>query len=250
MGGSEDEAYESSKLESPPDSGEVLAICLVSGGMDSCVTAAIADSEVSELAFLHVSYGQRTQARELRAFEDIANHFGVKHRLVASIDHLAQIGGSSLTDKNIAVTAPSVESKNIPSSYVPFRNAHLLAIATSWAEVIGATRIYIGAVAEDSSGYPDCRPEFYEAFQQVVSLGTKPETRIEIRTPVIEMKKSGIVELGQRLQAPLELTWSCYAESEQACGDCDSCALRLRAFRAAGIPDPISYVLDSKRFAY
>lgn len=250
MGGSDDEAYESSELESPQSSGEGLAVCLVSGGLDSCVTAAIANDEVSELAFLHVSYGQRTQARELRAFADIANHFDVKHRLVASIEHLAKIGGSSLTDTDFAVTPPNFESKNIPSSYVPFRNAHLLSIATSWAEVIGATKIYIGAVAEDSSGYPDCRPEFYEAFQQAVSLGTKPETRIEIRTPVIEMKKSEIVEFGQRLQAPLELTWSCYAESELACGDCDSCALRLRAFRAAGVPDPISYVLDSKRFAY
>jgi len=250
MGGSEDKAYEHSEFESPTDTGEGLAVCLVSGGMDSCVTAAIADSKVSELAFLHVSYGQRTQARELRAFTDIANHFGVKHRLVASIEHLAQIGGSSLTDKDIGVTPASLAARIIPSSYVPFRNAHLLSIATSWAEVIGATSIYIGAVAEDSSGYPDCRPEFYEAFQQAVSLGTKPETRIEIRTPVIEMKKSEIVELGQRLQAPLGLSWSCYAESELACGDCDSCALRLRAFRAAGVRDPISYVLDSKRFAY
>ncbi|MBC8030103.1 MAG: 7-cyano-7-deazaguanine synthase QueC [Pyrinomonadaceae bacterium] len=227
-----------------------LAVCLVSGGMDSCVTAAIAHREVADLAFLHVCYGQRTQARELRAFEEIASFFDVQQRLVVSIDHLAAIGGSSLTDKRIAVSSASPAALGIPTSYVPFRNAHLLSIATSWAEVIGATKVYIGAVAEDSSGYPDCRPEFYEAFQRVISLGTKPQTQIEISTPVITMKKSQIVELAQSLKAPLELTWSCYAEMEQACGECDSCALRLRAFRAAGVRDPIPYVLDSARFAY
>lgn len=218
--------------------------------MDSCVTAAIANEEAEELAFLHVSYGQRTEERERRAFEDIADHYEVKHRLVVSLKHLAQIGGSSLTDKNIAVSSANVSGSGIPTSYVPFRNAHLLSIATSWAEVIGASTIYIGAVAEDSSGYPDCRPEFYEAFQQVITRGTKPETQIEIRTPVIALKKSEIVELGQTLKSPFELTWSCYKESDEACGDCDSCALRLRAFRAAGVADPIPYLLDSKRFAY
>jgi 7-cyano-7-deazaguanine synthase len=218
--------------------------------MDSCVTAAVANDEAEALAFLHVSYGQRTEARERRAFEEIASHYGVEQRLVVSLEHLAKIGGSSLTDPNIAVRSADLAAQGIPTSYVPFRNAHLLSIATSWAEVIGATAIYIGAVAEDSSGYPDCRPEFYEAFQQVIGRGTKPETKIEIKTPVIAMKKSEIVELGQRLNAPFELTWSCYRESDEACGDCDSCALRLRAFRAAGVPDPITYVLDSKRFAY
>ena len=202
------------------------------------------------LAFLHVSYGQRTEARERRAFEEIANHYGVDQRLVVSLEHLAQIGGSSLTDTNIAVGSADLAAQGIPTSYVPFRNAHLLSIATSWAEVIGATAIYIGAVAEDSSGYPDCRPEFYEAFQQVITRGTKPATNIEIKTPVIAMKKSEIVQLGQTLNAPFELTWSCYRESDQACGNCDSCALRLRAFRLAGVSDPITYMLDSKRFAY
>lgn len=250
MGGNDEAAYDPSELVEAENANAGLAVCLVSGGMDSCVTAAIAQREVDQVAFLHVSYGQRTQARELRAFEEIANYFGVQHRLVVSLEYLAMIGGSSLTDKDIAVTSASLGGLNIPTSYVPFRNAHLLSIATSWAEVIGATKIYIGAVAEDSSGYPDCRPEFYEAFQRAVSLGTKPETQIEIRTPVIAMKKSQIVELGQSLRAPLELTWSCYGESEQACGDCDSCALRLSAFRAAGVKDPIPYVLDSKRFAY
>jgi 7-cyano-7-deazaguanine synthase len=218
--------------------------------MDSCVTAAIAKEELSELAFLHVSYGQRTEAREHRAFVELADHFEVGPRLAVSLEHLARIGGSSLTDKNVAITKANLSSLSIPTSYVPFRNAHLLSIATSWAEVIGARFIYIGAVAEDSSGYPDCRPEFYEAFQSVITRGTKPETDIEIRTPVIAMKKSEIVRLGLKLRAPLELTWSCYRESEQACGDCDSCALRLRAFSEAGIADPIPYLLDSKRFAY
>jgi len=250
MGGSDDAGYEASELPAAENPNSDLAVCLVSGGMDSCVTAAIAHREVASLAFLHVSYGQRTQARELRAFEEIANYFDVQRRLAVSIEHLAVIGGSSLTDHDIAVSSPTLEALTIPTSYVPFRNAHFLAIATSWAEVLGATKIYIGAVAEDSSGYPDCRPEFYEAFQRVIRLGTKPQTQLEIKTPVIEMKKSQIVELGQSLGAPLELTWSCYAEMELACGDCDSCALRLKAFRAAGVRDPIRYVLDSKRFDY
>jgi 7-cyano-7-deazaguanine synthase len=250
MGGSDDTAYDDARMEPQENASKDLAICLVSGGLDSCVTAAIAHRDVAELAFLHVSYGQRTQERELQAFEEIANHFDVKHRQVVSIEHLAIIGGSSLTDMRIPVSPANLEQSHIPSSYVPFRNAHLLAIATSWAEVIGAASIYIGAVAEDSSGYPDCRPEFYEAFQQVINLGTKPETKIEIRTPVISMNKAQIVKMGQSLKAPLELTWSCYGELERACGECDSCALRLRAFRVAGVEDPIPYVLDSKRFAY
>jgi 7-cyano-7-deazaguanine synthase len=227
-----------------------LGICLVSGGMDSCVTAAIAHQETEAVAFLHISYGQRTAKRERRAFEEIADYFSVNNRLIVSMPHFGQIGGSSLTDKDISVAAADLHSPNIPTSYVPFRNAHFLAVATSWAEVIGASSIYIGAVAEDSSGYPDCRPEFYEAFQTVVDTGTKPQSRIQIRTPVIGLTKAQIVERGQVIGAPLELTWSCYKDSEVACGDCDSCALRLRAFRLAGIKDPIPYVLDSKRFAY
>lgn len=250
MGGHDEAAYEATETIKPAKAQSGLAVCLVSGGMDSCVTAAIANDEADELAFLHVSYGQRTEARERRAFEELADYYQVKQRLVVSLEHLAKIGGSSLTDKDIDVTPANLSAPGIPTSYVPFRNAHLLSIATSWAEVIDAGYIYIGAVAEDSSGYPDCRPEFYEAFQEVITLGTKPETRIEIKTPVIAMKKSEIVELGLRLEAPLELTWSCYTQSEAACGDCDSCALRLRAFRAAGVPDPIPYLLDSKRFAY
>lgn len=249
MGGHDDESYEPPASE-PRNPESVLAVCLLSGGMDSCVTAAIAREENDELALLHISYGQRTEQRELRAFDEIADYYQTKLRLAVSIEHLSRIGGSSLTDNQISVTGANLAAPGIPSSYVPFRNAHFLSIATSWAEVIQAHRIYIGAVAEDSSGYPDCRPQFYDAFQQVIDLGTKPQTSLEIRTPIIAMKKREIVLRGQSLRAPLELTWSCYQNSEQACGTCDSCALRLRAFRQAGVLDPIPYALDSKRFAY
>jgi 7-cyano-7-deazaguanine synthase len=248
MGGHDDIAYRGSA--EPDDERAELAVCLVSGGLDSCVTAAIAHRDVSQLAFLHISYGQRTEAREREAFEALAEYYGIKERLIVSLAHVAQIGGSSLTDVGVAITPANLQSQAIPTSYVPFRNAHLLSVATSWAEVIGGRFIYIGAVAEDSSGYPDCRPEFYEAFQRTIELGTKPLTKIKIRTPVIAMSKSEIVRLGKELRAPLELTWSCYARSDRACGECDSCALRLRAFRAAGVSDPIPYVLDSARFAY
>lgn len=217
------------------------SIVLVSGGMDSCVTAAIAESESDELAFLHISYGQRTEERERQAFNDIADHYGVVIRLDISIDHLAKIGGSSLTDDTITVTEADLVSKEIPTSYVPFRNANMLAIAVSWAEVIGASAIHIGAVAEDSSGYPDCRPEFYAAFQQTIDTGTKPDTRIEIRTPIIHLTKAEIVKKGIELEAPLRLTWSCYRSKDLPCGTCDSCALRLRGFAQAGVNDPIPY---------
>jgi 7-cyano-7-deazaguanine synthase len=209
--------------------------------MDSCVTAAIASGENTDLAFLHVSYGQRTENRERQAFNDIADHYGVEKRLDISIEHLARIGGSSLTDENIAITEADLESKQIPASYVPFRNANMLSIAASWAEVIGATAIYIGAVAEDSSGYPDCRAEFYEAFQRTIDTGTKPDTHIEIRTPIIHLTKAEIVKKGVELAAPLHLTWSCYRSEELACGSCDSCALRLRGFAQASVIDPIRY---------
>lgn len=242
----------SNELEStaPAAQDSTLAICLVSGGLDSCVTAAIAKQDHDEMAFLHVSYGQPTAERERRAFDEIADFYGVDRRLATSIEHLAQIGGSSLTDPQISISSPDLAAVTIPTSYVPFRNAHLLSIATSWAEVIGAGYIYIGAVAEDSSGYPDCRPEFYDAFEKAINIGTKPATRILLKTPIIGLKKSDIVLRGIELGAPLNLTWSCYRASDVACGDCDSCALRLRGFRQAGIADPIPYALDSKRLAY
>jgi 7-cyano-7-deazaguanine synthase len=218
------------------------AIVLVSGGMDSCVTAAVAKAENDRVAFLHISYGQRTEARERKAFNDIADFYGVENRLDISIEHLAKIGGSSLTDKKLQVTEADLESKAIPTSYVPFRNANMLSIATSWAEVLGANSIYIGAVAEDSSGYPDCRPEFYEAFEKAIAAGTKPETVIKLRTPIIELSKAEIVKKGMELNAPLHLSWSCYRNEEQACGTCDSCALRLRGFERAGVTDPVIYL--------
>lgn len=218
-----------------------LAVCLVSGGMDSCVSAAIANLNSDEIALLHISYGQRTERRERKAFEDIADFYNVEKRLAISIEYLTKIGGSSLTDKRIEVTKADLESKEIPTSYVPFRNANMLAIATSWAEVLQANRIYIGAVAEDSSGYPDCRPEFYAAFEKTIEVGTKPDTNIKIVTPIIHLSKAEIVQKGIELNAPLHLSWSCYRNEDAACGTCDSCALRLRGFTRAGAVDPIAY---------
>lgn len=217
------------------------AVVLLSGGMDSCVTAAIAN-QTHSLALLHASYGQRTEERERRAFEEIADFYGVRERLVVRLDSLAQIGGSALTDSDIAVPENLPDnSATIPITYVPFRNAHFLSAAVSWAEVIGATAVFIGAVFEDSSGYPDCRPEYYETFAQLIRVGTRPETQIEIVTPVIHMHKSEIVRKGAELGAPLGLTWSCYQSDDEACGVCDSCRLRLRAFSQAGHADPIAY---------
>ena len=219
-----------------------LAVVLVSGGLDSCVTAAIA-AETCDLALLHASYGQRTEARERRAFEEIARHFGAPddRQLLLSLPHLGKMGGSSLTDHAIPVSEADLESKQIPASYVPFRNANLLVAAVSWAEVLGASTVFIGAVWEDSSGYPDCRPEYFDAFSKVVELGTRPETNIEIVTPLISLQKDEIVRRGIALGAPLHLTWSCYQNEEVACGNCDSCALRRRAFDRAGVQDPIPY---------
>jgi len=219
-----------------------LAVVLASGGLDSCVTAAIARVDY-RLALLHVAYGQRTEGRELQAFNALADFYQAEQRRVCRLTHLRQIGGSSLTDPNIPVEAADLDRKEIPASYVPFRNAHFLSVAVSWGEVIGARRIFIGAVAEDSSGYPDCRPEYYEAFNRVIAVGTKPETEIEILTPVIHMRKSEIVRKGSELAAPLDLTWSCYQREDIACGVCDSCALRLRAFQQAGLEDPIAYAV-------
>jgi 7-cyano-7-deazaguanine synthase len=224
------------------------AIVLLSGGMDSCVSATIALEErgAENLALLHASYGQRTEKRERRAFEEIADWLEVRERLVVQLEHFRAIGGSALTDKRISVPenelgAPGPHGSAIPVTYVPFRNAHFLSVAVSWAEAIGAGAIYIGAVAEDSSGYPDCRPEYYRVFQELIRVGTRPETRIEIVTPVITMKKSEIIRQGIELGAPLHLTWSCYQSEDEACGACDSCLLRLRAFAEAGVTDPIPY---------
>lgn len=228
--------------DNPSPDRRPLAVVLASGGLDSCVTAAIASREYHP-ALLHVAYGQRTEGREQQAFNALADFYHAEHRLVCRLDHLREIGGSSLTDLNIPVETANLEREDVPSSYVPFRNAHFLSIAVSWGEVLGAQKIFIGAVAEDSSGYPDCRPEYYEAFNRVIDVGTKPETRIEIVTPVIHMRKSEIVRKGIELSAPLDLTWSCYQREDVACGVCDSCALRLRAFQEAGLEDPIVYAV-------
>ena len=219
-----------------------VAVVLASGGMDSCVTTAIASQEHT-LALLHLNYGQRTEARELQAFHKLAEHYSAESQLVVSMEHLSKIGGSSLTDRNIPVSTADVQREGVPASYVPFRNANLLAVAVSWAEVIGAKAIFVGAVEEDSSGYPDCRRKFFDAFNVVIKTGTKPTTSIEIITPVITMSKAEIVLRGVALGAPFHLTWSCYQREDVACGICDSCALRLRGFQRAGIEDPIPYAL-------
>jgi 7-cyano-7-deazaguanine synthase len=232
------------------ESQDAKAVVLLSGGMDSCVCAAIARERhgAANVALLHAGYGQRTQERERRAFEGIADFYQVSAgwRLVVQLDHFRAIGGSALTDANIAVPenelgAAGAQGSAIPITYVPFRNAHFLAVAVSWAEAMGAGAVYIGAVAEDSSGYPDCRAEYYEVFQKLVRVGTRPETEIRIETPVITLKKSEIIRRGIELGAPLHLTWSCYQGEDRACGVCDSCLLRLKAFAEAGVADPIPY---------
>src|SRR6202030_798166 len=226
---------------------DVKAVVLLSGGMDSCVCAAMAIQAhgAEHVALLHAGYGQRTQKREGQAFESIADFYHVQQRLVVQLDHFRAIGGSALTDGSIAVpehqhVADARGGSEIPVTYVPFRNAHFLSVAVSWAEVLGAHSIYIGAVAEDSSGYPDCRPEYYRVFQELIRVGTRPETHIEIGTPVIALKKSEIIRKGIELGAPLHLTWSCYQTGDIPCGVCDSCLLRMRAFAEAGASDPIS----------
>jgi 7-cyano-7-deazaguanine synthase len=217
-----------------------LAVVCVSGGMDSAVTAALALRE-HDLAFLHGNYGQRTESKELECFHALADHFGAGHRLVVDFSDLRAIGASSLTDPAIPVREGSPVDGLIPTSYVPFRNAHLLSAAASWGEVLGATAIFVGAVWEDSSGYPDCRPEFYRAFEEAIRLGTRPETSLRIVTPVIALGKSEIVRRGLELGVPFEKTWSCYQGGSAACGACESCVLRLRGFAGAGARDPIPY---------
>jgi 7-cyano-7-deazaguanine synthase len=215
------------------------AVVLLSGGMDSCVSAALAARDHHTSA-VHVSYGQRTEARELRSFQGICDRLGIRDRLVVRNEALRAIGGSALTDASIAVPESHLVGAGVPVTYVPFRNAHFLSVAVSWAEVIGAQKIYIGAVEPDSSGYPDCRLEYYRAFNEVIRTGTK-DGSIQVVTPLIAMRKHEIVSLGLELNAPFDLTWSCYQREDRACGVCDSCQLRLRAFREAGAEDPIAY---------
>ncbi len=225
----------------PIPSSRAGAVVLLSGGMDSCVCATLAARDCRAAA-LHVSYGQRTEEREARAFVGICDRLGIAERLMVRNDVLPAVGGSALTDERIAVPeAGESSSAGIPITYVPFRNAHLLAAAVSWAEVLGAEKVFIGAVEQDSSGYPDCRPAYYQAFNQVVQAGTR-KGGIEIVTPLIALRKAEIVRLGLELGAPFDLTWSCYSRQDLACGTCESCALRLRAFEAAGARDPIPYL--------
>ncbi len=219
-----------------------LAIVLVSGGMDSCLTAAIANQNHHNLAFLHLNYGQNTENKELQCYQDICDHYGVakENRKIIDVSFLQQIGGSSLTDRNIDVKKYQGDSDEVPDSYVPFRNTHIISMAVSWAEVINAKKIYIGAVEEDSSGYPDCRPSYYEAINNLIKEGTK-DGDIEVRTPLIKMTKKEIILKAIDIKAPVELSWSCYEREDKSCGVCDSCALRLRGFQQAGIEDPIEY---------
>ena len=219
------------------------AVVLLSGGMDSCVCAALAARDF-DAAAVHVSYGQRTEQREREAFHAICDRLGIRDRLLVKNEALRAIGGSALTDPNIAVPESHSIGHDVPVTYVPFRNAHFLSVAVSWAEVLGAGKIYIGAVEQDSSGYPDCRPAYYEAFNQVIHVGTR-EGKIDIVTPLIALRKHQIVSLGLELGAPLDLTWSCYSREDHACGACDSCVLRLRAFQQAGARDPISYAVSA-----
>jgi 7-cyano-7-deazaguanine synthase len=228
-----------------PSNSQSRAVVLLSGGMDSCVCAALAARD-HQSAALHISYGQRTELRERRAFENICDRLGIHDRLLVRNEALRAIGGSALTDSSIAVPeSHGMESAglsgNIPVTYVPFRNAHFLSVAVSWAEVLGAEKVYIGAVEPDSSGYPDCRPAYYRAFNEVIKAGTK-EGNIRVVTPLIAMHKAEIIRLGLELNAPFDLTWSCYQREDRACGVCDSCVLRLRGFREAGAEDPISYM--------
>jgi len=217
-----------------------LSVVLVSGGLDSAVTTSIA-AAIGEVALLHVNYGQKTEHRELAAFSAIADYYSVDKRLVADMRYMKEIGGSTLTSSTEEVPKGDLSREGIPSTYVPFRNAQLLGAAVAWAEVLGAEQVYIGAVEEDSSGYPDCRRSFFDAYENAVSVGTRPETFIKIVTPLIEMKKMDIVGRGLALDTPFEYTWSCYSDSALACGACDSCLLRLRGFRLAGSHDPIAY---------
>jgi len=223
------------------------AVVLLSGGMDSCVCAALAARD-HHAAAVHVSYGQRTELRERRAFEAICDRLGICDRLIVRNEALRAIGGSALTDPNIDVPESHSLGAGIPATYVPFRNAHFLAVAVSWAEVLGAEKVYIGAVEPDSSGYPDCRPAYYRAFNDVVRAGTK-EGLIRVVTPLIAMRKAEIVTLGLELNAPFDLTWSCYQREDRACGVCDSCVLRLRAFHEAGAEDPIPYAERAVRLS-
>jgi 7-cyano-7-deazaguanine synthase len=209
--------------------------------MDSATAAFEAKQRGYDLYFLHTTYGQQTADKESECAQKLADYMDVADFLHIETDHLARIGASSLTDENIDVEEVDLDSDEIPSSYVPFRNSNLLSMATSYAEANDCGAIFIGAHSEDYSGYPDCRPEFFDAFQQVIDIGTKPETSIDLVAPFVDWTKTEIAERGLDLDVPYELTWSCYRDEEPACGTCDACAYRLKAFQDVGMKDPIRY---------
>ncbi|WP_276252952.1 7-cyano-7-deazaguanine synthase QueC [Halomontanus rarus] len=217
------------------------AVVLLSGGMDSATAAFEARDRGYDIHALHTSYGQRTEDRELECARRLAADLDAAEFRRVETGHLAAIGDSSLTDDGMTVVDADTESDEIPTSYVPFRNANLLSMAVSYAEANDCEAVFVGAHSEDFSGYPDCRPEFFEAFERVVDVGTKPETEISIEAPFVEWSKTDIAERGTALEVPFDHTWSCYRANEPACGTCDSCAFRLEAFQTIGVRDPIEY---------
>jgi len=217
------------------------AVCLLSGGMDSSTLAYHAKSKGYNILALHLNYGQRTEGKELASAKKIASLLEAEAFIEISLDFFTKFGSSSLTDKEIAVEKFDPARVHLPNTYVPFRNANLLAIATSFAEACGADAIFIGVQALDYSGYPDCRPEFIDAFQKVIDLGTKDTTKITLFTPFIHMTKADILREGIKLGVPYEHTWSCYKNEGKACGSCGSCHFRKEAFYEVGMKDPIEY---------
>jgi len=218
-----------------------IAVCIISGGMDSALSAKIAQNEDYEIVALHFSYGQRTEAKEVECFRKVAASVNAVKSYEIDLPFFEQIGASALTDKNIDVPTGGIE-EGVPVTYVPFRNGIFLSIAAAVAEKHGAKALFIGVVEEDSSGYPDCRESYIEQMQKAINMGTKEETNLTIKMPLVALKKSQIVQKSLEMSVPLEDTWSCYKEEQRACGMCDSCRLRLNGFQEAGVVDPIDYV--------
>ena len=216
------------------------AVCIISGGMDSTLASYMMKQKGYEIIGVHFNYGQLTEAKELECFENICKSLHVKNKYILDMGFFTQLGASALTDKSIEVPTSGLED-GIPVTYVPFRNGIFLSMAAAIAEKEGAEVITIGVVEEDSSGYPDCKEEYIKAMQKAINLGTKPTTNIIIEMPLVHLKKSQIVKEAIKYDVPLELTWSCYKDTQKACGVCDSCRLRLNGFKEAGIDDPIPY---------
>jgi 7-cyano-7-deazaguanine synthase len=217
------------------------AVCLLSGGMDSATLAYVAKSRGYDILALHINYGQRTERKERACAKSIAKLLHAETFIEISLDYFSMFGASSLTDQRITVENFDPAREHIPNTYVPFRNANLLSIATSFAESREADAIFIGVQSLDYSGYPDCRSQFIEAFQKVIDLGTKDTTKITLFAPFIGMTKTDILRKGLELDVPYEQTWSCYRNEVNACGTCGSCHFRREAFAAVGRQDPIKY---------